>query len=189
MPRRPSSALPKFPRRIGLVTSPQGAALQDFLVTAKQMGWPVTIELAPAIVRGRRAPRLAALGLLNPARSRRNRGHQGRLPGGALGLTRGRCPGGCRIAHPRGQRRGPRDRLYHSGLCRRRSGGDAYGGCPPGHRPEGGAYGFAAPAPAFGGGSDGSGGKQAPAPGQSGAAFALARPCTSCCNRGRIWTM
>jgi exodeoxyribonuclease VII large subunit len=58
--------LPKFPRRIGLVTSPQGAALQDFLVTAKQMGWPVTIELAPAIVQGEGgAPSvLAALGLL-----------------------------------------------------------------------------------------------------------------------------
>lgn len=44
--------LPRFPRRIGLVTSPQAAALQDFLVTAAQQGWPVTFELAPAIVQG-----------------------------------------------------------------------------------------------------------------------------------------
>lgn len=44
--------LPAYPRRIGLVTSPQAAALQDFLVTASQQGWPVTFELAPAIVQG-----------------------------------------------------------------------------------------------------------------------------------------
>jgi len=44
--------LPRFPNRVGLVTSPQGAALQDFLITAKQLGWPVTFVLAPAIVQG-----------------------------------------------------------------------------------------------------------------------------------------
>jgi len=44
--------LPRFPRRIGLVTSAQGAALQDFLVTAGQQGWPATFELAPAVVQG-----------------------------------------------------------------------------------------------------------------------------------------
>lgn len=59
--------LPRFPRRVGLVTSPQGAALQDFLVTAKQQGWPVTFELAPATVQGEQgAPSVvAALKLLN----------------------------------------------------------------------------------------------------------------------------
>lgn len=58
--------LPAYPRRIGLVTSPQGAALQDFLVTAAGLGWPVTFELAPAIVQGDKgAPSvLAALDLL-----------------------------------------------------------------------------------------------------------------------------
>lgn len=59
--------LPRFPRRVGLVTSPQGAALQDFLVTAKQQGWPVTFELAPATVQGEQgaASVVAALKLLN----------------------------------------------------------------------------------------------------------------------------
>lgn len=44
--------LPAYPRRVGVVTSPQAAALQDLLVTASQLGWPVTFELAPAIVQG-----------------------------------------------------------------------------------------------------------------------------------------
>lgn len=59
--------LPRFPRRVGLVTSPQGAALQDFLITAKQQGWPVTFELAPATVQGEQgAPSVvAALNVLN----------------------------------------------------------------------------------------------------------------------------
>ncbi|HBS92668.1 MAG TPA: exodeoxyribonuclease VII large subunit, partial [Firmicutes bacterium] len=58
--------LPAYPRRIGLVTSPQAAALQDFLVTASQQGWPVDFELAPAIVQGERgaASVVAALELL-----------------------------------------------------------------------------------------------------------------------------
>ena len=58
--------LPAYPRRVGLVTSPQAAALQDFLVTASQQGWPVDFELAPAIVQGERgaASVVAALELL-----------------------------------------------------------------------------------------------------------------------------
>lgn len=58
--------LPKFPRRVGLVTSAQGAALQDFLVTSAQQGWPLTFELAPATVQGERGVPsvLAALDLL-----------------------------------------------------------------------------------------------------------------------------
>lgn len=58
--------LPTYPRRVDLVTSPQAAALQDFLVTSGQLGWPVTFELAPAIVQGEKgAPSvLAALDLL-----------------------------------------------------------------------------------------------------------------------------
>jgi len=44
--------LPKFPRRIGLVTSAQGAALQDFIITAASQGWPATLVLAPATVQG-----------------------------------------------------------------------------------------------------------------------------------------
>lgn len=59
--------LPRFPRRVGLVTSAQGAALQDFLITAAQQGWPVAFELAPAAVQGENgAPSVvAALKLLN----------------------------------------------------------------------------------------------------------------------------
>lgn len=58
--------LPQYPTRIGVVTSPQAAALQDFLVTAAEQGWPLTIELAPAIVQGERgaASVVAALKLL-----------------------------------------------------------------------------------------------------------------------------
>lgn len=58
--------VPPYPRRVGLVTSPQGAALQDFLVTAEGLGWPVNFELAPAIVQGDKgAPSvLAAMDLL-----------------------------------------------------------------------------------------------------------------------------
>lgn len=44
--------LPVFPWRVGLVTSPQGAALQDFIVTARHQGWPATLVLAPAQVQG-----------------------------------------------------------------------------------------------------------------------------------------
>jgi exodeoxyribonuclease VII large subunit len=59
--------LPRFPRRVGLVTSPQGAALQDFLVTAAHQAWPVTFELAPATVQGAGGASsvVAALELLN----------------------------------------------------------------------------------------------------------------------------
>lgn len=59
--------LPKFPGRVGLITSPQGAALQDFLITSAQQAWPVTIELAPATVQGEQgAPSVvSALSLLN----------------------------------------------------------------------------------------------------------------------------
>lgn len=59
--------LPKFPGRVGLITSPQGAALQDFLITAAQQAWPVTIELAPATVQGEKGASsvVSALNMLN----------------------------------------------------------------------------------------------------------------------------
>jgi exodeoxyribonuclease VII large subunit len=44
--------LPPYPRRVGIVTAPQGAALQDFLVTARQLAWPAQLILAPAQVQG-----------------------------------------------------------------------------------------------------------------------------------------
>ena len=49
-------ALPLFPRRIGLVTSPTGAALRDFLRVASAR-WPLAdILLAPSLVQGDQAP-------------------------------------------------------------------------------------------------------------------------------------
>ena len=59
--------LPPFPRRIGVVTSPQAAAFQDIL---KVLGrrWPlVTVVLAPTLVQGDSAPPqiVAALQALN----------------------------------------------------------------------------------------------------------------------------
>ena len=49
-------ALPRFPLRIGLVTSPNGAALQDIRnVLARR--WPLAeLVLAPAVVQGKTAP-------------------------------------------------------------------------------------------------------------------------------------
>lgn len=48
--------LPLLPRRIGLVTSPDGAALQDFLQVAQRRMPNVPIRLAPAAVQGENAP-------------------------------------------------------------------------------------------------------------------------------------
>lgn len=49
-------ALPPFPRRIGLVTSPTGAALRDFLRVAG-VRWPLAdILLVPSLVQGEQAP-------------------------------------------------------------------------------------------------------------------------------------
>ncbi len=48
--------LPRFPQRIGVVTSPTGAALQDILNVVRQR-WPLAeIVLAPAMVQGDQAP-------------------------------------------------------------------------------------------------------------------------------------
>lgn len=55
--------LPPFPRRVGLVTSPQAAALQDFLITARQQAWPATLVLAPAQVQGQAGARSVVRGL------------------------------------------------------------------------------------------------------------------------------
>ncbi len=62
-------ALPPYPRRVGVVTSPKAAALQDFLVTARQQGWPATIVLAPALVQGKAGAQsvVAAIERLNKA--------------------------------------------------------------------------------------------------------------------------
>jgi len=55
--------LPIFPRRIGFVTSPTGAAARDFLEVALRR-WPgVSILIIPAIVQGNTAPRSIVAGI------------------------------------------------------------------------------------------------------------------------------
>ncbi len=59
--------LPRFPRHIGIVTSPQAAAYRDVL-TALERRWPLCrVTLAPSLVQGIDAPAriAAALGRLN----------------------------------------------------------------------------------------------------------------------------
>ncbi len=48
--------LPFLPRRIGLVTSPQGAALKDFQKVVKEAQLPLELVLAPCRVQGVEAP-------------------------------------------------------------------------------------------------------------------------------------
>jgi exodeoxyribonuclease VII large subunit len=45
-------ALPAFPRRIGIVTSPRAAALSDILTTLRRRGCAVSVILYPALVQG-----------------------------------------------------------------------------------------------------------------------------------------
>ena len=63
--------LPPYPERIGVVTSPTGAAVRDILqITARR--WPVArIVLCPVLVQGEGAPRqlIAAVKALNRARA------------------------------------------------------------------------------------------------------------------------
>ncbi|MTI94884.1 MAG: exodeoxyribonuclease VII large subunit [Firmicutes bacterium] len=50
--RERKQSIPAFPARIGLITAPGSAALQDFLTTASGQGWPLTTLLAPALMQG-----------------------------------------------------------------------------------------------------------------------------------------
>jgi exodeoxyribonuclease VII large subunit len=55
-------ALPKYPARIGIVTSPTGAALQDIINILKRR-FPVMVEVYPALVQGSEAPAQLIRGL------------------------------------------------------------------------------------------------------------------------------
>lgn len=59
--------IPKFPRRIGVVTSPTGAAVRDILDTLKRRFPCVHVIIAPAVVQGGEAPGsiISAMTLLN----------------------------------------------------------------------------------------------------------------------------
>lgn len=48
--------IPYLPRHIGLITSPEAAALQDFLRIIKRKHWQGRITLAPSLVQGNMAP-------------------------------------------------------------------------------------------------------------------------------------
>lgn len=55
--------LPKNPRRVAVVTAPQGAALQDFLRIAEDRGFGARIRLYPSLVQGDSAPAQIATAL------------------------------------------------------------------------------------------------------------------------------
>jgi exodeoxyribonuclease VII large subunit len=58
-------AIPTLPRRIGVVTSPTGAALRDILTVLRQR-WPLCeVVLAPALVQGESAPESLVEALYN----------------------------------------------------------------------------------------------------------------------------
>lgn len=55
--------LPAFPRKIVVLTSPTGAAIQDMLTILRRRGRPIDVVIIPALVQGEEAPKqlLAAL--------------------------------------------------------------------------------------------------------------------------------
>ena len=55
--------LPRNPRRVAVVTAPQGAALQDFLRIADDRGYGATIRVYPSLVQGESAPAQIAAAL------------------------------------------------------------------------------------------------------------------------------
>ncbi|WP_019122829.1 exodeoxyribonuclease VII large subunit [Brevibacillus massiliensis] len=59
--------LPKFPKRVGVVTSPTGAAVRDILITIKRRFPQAGILLVPAVVQGKEAPMsiVAAISRIN----------------------------------------------------------------------------------------------------------------------------
>ncbi|GAB6162271.1 exodeoxyribonuclease VII large subunit [Desulfothermus naphthae] len=46
----------KNPQRVGVITAPNGAAIQDFLRVAREMGMPFRVRIYPSTVQGENAP-------------------------------------------------------------------------------------------------------------------------------------
>jgi len=57
--------LPRFPKRVGVVTSPTGAAIRDICITIRRRYPQADIVLAPAIVQGVEAPLSIVTGIRN----------------------------------------------------------------------------------------------------------------------------
>ncbi|MGE7270232.1 exodeoxyribonuclease VII large subunit [Brevibacillus panacihumi] len=57
--------LPRFPKRVGVVTSPTGAAIRDICITIRRRYPQADIVLAPAIVQGVEAPHSIVDGIRN----------------------------------------------------------------------------------------------------------------------------
>ena len=131
---RPASGrCPMLPRRVGIVTSPTGAVIQDILRVVGRRYANLEIAIYPARVQGRgggggdhpRHPR--------PERGRRlrraDRGPRRRQPRGPLALQR--RAGGARagrVEDPDHLRGRPRDRLHHRRLRGRPARAHALGG-------------------------------------------------------------
>ena len=49
-------AIPQFPRSIGVITSPTGAAIEDILITLKRRSPHIPIIIYPSLVQGKEAP-------------------------------------------------------------------------------------------------------------------------------------
>lgn len=62
--------LPVAPQRIGVITSPEGAALKDFLKILEEAPYPVSVRIYPAQVQGREAAAQIAAGLRHFQRER-----------------------------------------------------------------------------------------------------------------------
>ena len=85
--------LPAYPRRIGIVSSPTGAALQDMLNTLKRRYPLADVILSPSSVQGEMAPpelvaAMARLASLDPARGCDFAGARGRFVGRFVGVQR-----------------------------------------------------------------------------------------------------
>ena len=139
--RAQARAPPRFPRRVGVVTSPQGAVLHD-VRTVLARRWPLaTLLVQPTAVQGAEAageiasairavasPRSASGQPLRPARGRHRRARRG-SGRGSLGLQRG---GGrardLRVPGAGGLGGRARDRRHARRPRRRRARADALGG-------------------------------------------------------------